>query len=365
MKTRNLILTLGFAFAATAAQAQSEAWVWQNGWNLKTVKADSITSLSVADGKASLQVWEHSVDKKGVAGSYARDRQGVDSVSFVEPVATKPQYRDFDVNGVTLRMVYVQGGSYYRGAQDTDPAAVNYVTDSLHYDHEANDHGSEQPIYRVNMTDFYMEETECTQRVWKALYPQYSYFGIKGDDYPANGQYHSEVLAFIDSLNNYLHHTNQIAVDEKFSLPTESQWEWAARGGVKSKGYRYAGSDDIDEVAWYSDNSKVNGHMTLHEVKGKKPNELGLYDMSGNAIEVCSDNFWDDYSWAKDNETDPTGYPEKTALHWASEQTITRRGGGWAHPAFRQTVTKRDFHDISSDVNQGASEDVGFRLILK
>lgn len=365
MKTRNLILTLGLAFAATAAQAQSEAWVWQDGWNLKTVKADSITSLSVADGKASLQVWEHSVDKKGVAGSYARDRQGVDSVSFVEPVATKPQYRDFDVNGVTLRMVYVQGGSYYRGAQDTDPAAVNYVTDSLHYDHEANDHGSEQPVYRVNMTDFYMEETECTQELWNALFPNYNYFEIKGAKLPVNGQMYNEMVTFITALNKNLHDSNQLPADESFTIPTESQWEWAARGGVKSKGYRYAGSDDVDEVAWYSDNSKVSGHMTLHEVKTKKPNELGLYDMSGNVNEACPDNFYDDYSWAKDGETDPAGYPEKTAVHGASEQTLTRRGGGWAHPAFRQTVTKRDFYDISYDVNGGAQSDMGFRLILK
>lgn len=94
-----------------------------------------------------------------------------------------------------------------------------------------------------------------------------------------------------------------------FKLPTESQWEFAARGGVKSRGYIYSGSNNVDAVAWHADNS---GDMT-HHVAGKRPNELGIYDMSGNVSELCSDKFAHDYpAGTKENPVvDPTG-PDKS-----------------------------------------------------
>lgn len=313
---KKILLTLAAAIVSVAASAQQTLWVWQNGQPVKV--------------------------------------ENVDSVTYAPQQAAKPDYRDFTVNGVTFRMIYVKGGSYYRGAQTTDPTAPGYVTDSLRGT-------SEQPVYNVNISDFYMQETECTQALWLALFPTYAWFGTKGDNKPVNGQMYSEMLVFIDSLNSYLHANNQIAADEKFTIPTESQWEWAARGGVKSQGYRFAGSNDVAEVAWYNKNSGY----TLHDVKQLKPNELGLYDMSGNALEACSDNFYDDYSWATDNMTDPTGSTAPYNKHGITERAYTRRGGGYAHPDWRQTVTKRDFYDVSYDVNGGASEDMGFRLILK
>lgn len=302
---KKILLTMAVVVAATAANAQQNITVWQSG-----------TSTSLTD---------------------------VDSITFAAATPAKPQYRDFTVNGVTFRMILVQGGTYYRGAQSTDPDAPGYVKETVM--------GSEKPVYSVNITDFYMAETECTQQLWKALYPTYSYFGIKGDSLPCNGQYYNEMKQFITSLNKYLHDNNQLAADENFGIPTESQWEFAAHGGVKSHGYRYAGSDTIGNVAWYSQNSD----LTLHPVKQKAPNELGLYDMSGNAYEATSDNFSQNYSWAEDGQTDPTGAAATSAYG------LTRRGGSYNQNYQRCTVTKRDFYDIDA----GGSDDMGFRLILK
>ncbi len=244
----------------------------------------------------------------------------------------QPDFLDFTVNGVTFRMIYVKGGTFTMGN---------------------NNMASESPAHSVTLTDFYIAETECTQALWKALYPDYSYFATVGDQLPCNGQWYSEILQFADALNAYLHESGALAADKSFMLPTEAQWEWAARGGVKSNGYTYAGSNNIDDVAWYAANS---GNV-VHDVKLKAPNELGLYDMSGNAFEATTDNFSVDYSWAADGETDPTGSPS------ASSYGLTRRGGSCSQTANRCTVTKRDFNDI--DFNGGASEDMSFRLILK
>lgn len=243
-----------------------------------------------------------------------------------------PEYIDFTVNGVTFRMIYVKGGTFTMGN---------------------NDIASESPAHSVTLTDFYMAETECTQALWKAIYPDYSYFAEVGDQKPCNGQWYSEILQFIDALNDYLHTSGTLAANKNFMLPTEAQWEWAARGGVKSEGYTYAGSNNINDVAWYSQNS----NYVVQNVKQKSPNELGLYDMSGNAFEATTDNFSMNYSWATDGEVDPTGSPT------ASAYGLTRRGGSCTQGAARCTVTKRDFNDV--EMNGGASEDMSFRLIMK
>jgi formylglycine-generating enzyme required for sulfatase activity len=243
-----------------------------------------------------------------------------------------PEYIDLTVNGVTFRMIYVKGGTFTMGN---------------------NDIASESPAHSVTLTDFYMAETECTQALWKAIYPDYSYFAEVGDQKPCNGQWYSEILQFIDALNDYLHTSGTLAANKNFMLPTEAQWEWAARGGVKSEGYTYAGSNNINDVAWYSQNS----NYVVQNVKQKSPNELGLYDMSGNAFEATTDNFSMNYSWATDGEVDPTGSPT------ASAYGLTRRGGSCTQGAARCTVTKRDFNDV--EMNGGASEDMSFRLIMK
>lgn len=315
---KKILLSLAMITMATVAMAQTNIWIWQNG--------------------------------------VATPVKAVDSITFEEPAPVpQPDFIDYDINGVTLRMMRVQGGTYYMGAQNEDPEAPGYVDD---YTVGA----SEGPVHQVTVTDFYMAETECTQALWNALFPAYDYFAIKGANKPCNGQYYTEILQFIEALNQYAHDHGLIPDGAEFVLPTEAQWEWAARGGVKSHGYRYAGSDDCSLVGWTSENSDE----TLHDVKQLQPNELGLYDMSGNAYEAVSDNFSSNYAWAADGEVDPTGKKSEDInpddMGYGQHM---RRSSGYMAPAWRATVTKRSMYDHSPEAGSGASTDMSFRLAIK
>jgi len=303
---------------ATVAMAQTNIWIWQNG--------------------------------------VATPVEAVDSITFETPAPEPaPEFIDYDINGVTFRMVRVEGGTFYMGAQNEDPNAPGYVDDSTVG-------SSEAPVHQVTVTDFYMAETECTQALWKALFPSYDYFAIKGDNMPCNGHYYSEMLQFIEGLNEYAHANNLIPAEAQFVLPTEAQWEWAAHGGVKSQGYRYAGSNDCSLVGWTLENSGE----TLHGVKLLQPNELGLYDMSGNAYEAVSDNFSSNYNWAVDGEIDPTGQSsEDINPDDMGYGCHMRRSSGYMAPAWRSTVTKRSMFDHSAEAGNGASTDMSFRLAIK
>ena len=162
----------------------------------------------------------------------------------------------------------------------------------------------EKPVHSVTITkDYYMGETEVTQALRKAV-TGYSpttdatstWTDLRGlgDNYPAYYISYEDVQSFITKLNSL--------TGEKFRMPTEAEWEYAARGGKKSKGYTYSGSDTAGDVAWYYDNSSSKTHI----VKTKAANELGIYDMSGNVWEWCSD--WYDASYYSSSpQNDPTG----------------------------------------------------------
>ena len=139
-----------------------------------------------------------------------------------------------------------------------------------------------------------------------------------GDNYPAYRISYDDVLSFISKLNSLTGRT--------FRMPTEAEWEYAARGGNKSKGYRYSGGNTLDNVGWYWDNSD----QTTHLVAQKAANELGLYDMSGNVWEWCSD-WYDDYSSSP--QTNPTG-PSTGSIR-------VLRGGSWDTSATFCRVTYR------------------------
>jgi formylglycine-generating enzyme required for sulfatase activity len=131
---------------------------------------------------------------------------------------------------------------------------------------------------------------------------------------------------------------------KKYRLPTEAEWEYAVRGGQKSKHYKYAGGDELSELAWYNENS---GSKT-HPVGGKKANELGLYDMSGNVWEWCQD-WYGDYSSA--SQTNPTGASTGTRR--------VLRGGSWGYPDWNCRVSYRYFNSPTyRNIN------LGFRLAL-
>lgn len=171
--------------------------------------------------------------------------------------------QDFEVNGVKFRMIAVEGGSFMMGA-----------TPGQGEDAREN----EKPAHKVTVDDFLIGETEVTQELWFAVMgnnPSH----LKNDqgNFPVENVSWNDVQTFIKKLNEI--------TGQQFRLPFEAEWEYAARGGKKSTDKKYAGSDDIDEVAWYKDNAEGK----THAVASKKANELGIYDMSGNVFEIVQD----------------------------------------------------------------------------
>lgn len=189
---------------------------------------------------------------------------------------TPLQQLTFTVNGITFEMIPVEGGTFTMGATAEQGDDVQ---------------DDEKPAHQVTLSDFAIGKHEVTQALWSAVM-DHKPRRIKGDDHPAEYISWEDCQDFIRKLN--------ALTGKNFCLPTEAEWEFAARGGTRSKGYKYSGSDNLDEVAWYSGNS---GHQT-HPVGTKKPNELGIYDMSGNVYEWCAD-WYGNYS--SPSSSNPTG----------------------------------------------------------
>jgi formylglycine-generating enzyme required for sulfatase activity len=202
--------------------------------------------------------------------------------------------------------VYVAGGTFQMGS---------------------NGESVEKPIHTVTVSSFFMDKTEVTQ---------VQYRKVMGKD-PSNFSGCDECPV----ENVSWHDANAYAKKVGKRLPTEAEWEYAARGGNKSKGYKYSGSNNLNAVGWYSDSK-------THPVAQKQPNELGLYDMSGNVWEWCSDRYGD---YSSSPQTDPQG------SYSGSSRVI--RGGGWSH-----------FHNYCRVANRywGLPDfrrsNYGFRLVL-
>jgi formylglycine-generating enzyme required for sulfatase activity len=221
-----------------------------------------------------------------------------------------------------LEMVSVQGGTFTMGCTEEQGGDCD---------------SDEKPAHSVTVGNFQIGKFEVTQRQWKEIMgadnnPSY----LKGDDRPVEQVSWNDVQKFIKALNQ--------KTGKKYRLPTEAEWEYAARGGNKSKGNKYSGSNNLDEVAWYDGNS---GRKT-NDVGTKSPNELGIYDMSGNVSEWVSDWYGDYSSGAQTNPAGPSS---------GSHRVL--RGGGWISDAVSCRVSDRN--DYSPD---SWNDDVGFRLVL-
>jgi|AntRauTorcE11898_2_1112593.scaffolds.fasta_scaffold04834_3 formylglycine-generating enzyme required for sulfatase activity len=201
---------------------------------------------------------------------------------------------------------------------------------------QSNCDDDEKPVHEVCVDDFYISKTEVTQKMWrKVMGNNHSRFD-NCDNCPVENVSWKDVQEFIRKLN---HKTNG-----NYRLPTEAEWEYAARGGKKSQDYKYAGSNDIGSVAWHFNNS---GGKT-HPVGQKQPNELGLYDMSGNVWEWCSDRYDSDY-YKNSPRNNPQGPNSGSARVY--------RGGCWRYGARYCRVAFRD--RVSPGLTRS---NLGFRL---
>jgi formylglycine-generating enzyme required for sulfatase activity len=216
-------------------------------------------------------------------------------------------------------MMYVDGGAFKMGCT---------------YEQGGNCKNNEKPVHRVTLNSFNIGKYEITQAQWKVIMEN-DPSSIKGDDFPVTNVSWDEVQDFIRKLNEL--------TGKKYRLPTEAEWEYAARGGIKSKSYKYSGSNNINEIAWYNDNSE----NTIHVVGSEQANELGIFDMTGNVSEWCSD-WYGNYSSAA--QTNPKG-PS------TGGQRIIR-GGGWNSVPNNSRVS---FRNSVSPWNNTYSE-LGFRL---
>ena len=223
-------------------------------------------------------------------------------------------------DGISIDMVRVEAGTFTMGAtaEMEDP------------------YGDEKPTHQVTLTnDYYMGKYEVTQALWQAVMNSNpSYF--KGDNLPVEQVSWDDCQEFLSKLNSITGKT--------FRLPTEAEWEYAARGGKKSRGYQYSGSNNLSDVAWYKDNSD----RKTHAVGSKQANELGIYDMSCNVREWCQDWYG---SYSSSSQVNPIG--ANSGYHRVC------RGGGWYFTARNCRSSYRN--SISPD---GRGYDFGLRLVL-
>lgn len=198
------------------------------------------------------------------------------------------------VNGVNYPMVYVRGGTFNMGATSEQGSDA---------------YENEKPVHQVTLSNYYIGKYEVTQDLWQAVMGS-NPSNFKGNRKPVERVSWNDCQTFISKLNSL--------TGKRFRLPTEVEWEFASRGGTMSRGYKYSGSNTLGNVAWYSDNSG----STIHDVGTKSANELGIYDMSGNVWEWCSD-WYGNYS--SSSQTNPIGP--------SSGSYRVYRGGGWVGSA--------------------------------
>ena len=264
------------------------------------------------------------------AGGATRQAQGAGQAQAAletKPVRQGTKGADFRDGKTGVEMVFVAGGTFAMGCTGDQ---INCGDD-------------EKPARDVTLGDFYIGRYEVTQKQWKAVMGN-NPSAFMGDSLPVDKVNWAEAQDFIAELNKL--------TGKKYRLPTEAEWEYAARGGNKSRGYRYSGSSIIDKVAWYKENSHVyegyGSRGKTHPAGGKQPNELGICDMSGNVWEWVGD--WSG-SYESAGLANPAGPPS------GSDRAI--RGGGWGSEAQGCRVSVR-----GANAPDHRGGDLGFRLAL-
>ena len=265
--TKTVTIESNFSWTAKT----SSSWIYVSklsgsaGTTALTVNIGANTSTSSRSGYVEFYNSEYNVSKKVDINQYLAE--------FIETI-----------ENLNMKMIYVEGGTFAMGSNDG-------------FD-------DEKPVHNVTLDSYYIGETEITQAQWRAIMGS-NPSGYTGDSRPVEMVSWDDAQKFCKKLSEL--------TGKKYVLPTEAQWEYAARGGNKSKGYTYSGSNNVGDVAVYSTSSHSN-------VKSKKPNELGIYDMSGNVWEWCSDLYGSSY-YSSSPQTNPQGPSSGSKRVW--------RGGSW------------------------------------
>lgn len=215
-------------------------------------------------------------------------------------------------------MVLVEGSTFQMGSHDGKPNA--------------------KPVHSVELSDFYIGKYELTQTMWRAVMGGDT---LSESDCPNCPVYNVKPI----HVDDFISKLNQLT-GKKYRLPTEAEWEYAAIGGVKSQNFKYSGSNNLDEVAW----NVANSGLKTHPVGLKKPNELGLYDMSGNVWEICSDWYLKKFYKLS---------PSKSPLQSKKTKFRSSRGGSWRSGEQRCQSRARN-----RDIRDHHISNCGFRLVL-
>lgn len=224
------------------------------------------------------------------------------------------QNKTYTVNGISFTMIGVTGGTFWMGATKEQAGDADL---------------DESPMHKVQLSSFSIGQTEVTQELWGAVMDNVP-SKFRGDKLPVENVSYEDCMRFIGKLNQL--------TGETFRMPTEAEWEFAARGGTKSKGYKYAGSDSINNVAWYYDNCYSKGYGSIdygtHDVATKLPNELNIYDMSGNVKEFCRDYYLEDFY-------EYSSIINPVYTNYVSYSFHVGRGGSWRDKAKDCRVARR------------------------
>ena len=295
----------------------------------------SVTGMCVCAQNKTMQIYKNGKVVNTIKVSRT------DSIKFVDKST-----ETITVKGVSFEMIPVEGGTFQMGSSTDWP--------------------NEAPVHAVALSNFKIGKFEVTQQLWLAVMGSWPSntpsptYGL-GNDYPAYYISWNDIVgttaggtANSYTVNGVTYYQNGFCCKLSqlvggglfFRLPTEAEWEYAARGGMQTNGYTYSGGNTLDDVAWYSSNS---GSSKTHPVGTKKPNELGLYDMSGNVWEWCSDRYGSYSSGTQINPIGPT-----------SGSTFLFRGGSWYSTSTGCRVSMRG-SDFSPTYR---CYEAGFRLVL-
>ena len=307
---KKLLLMLLMPLAVLTARAQSNDYnmvIELNNGTTITLGANDVRNLTF-NGDA-LSISGNTIEDIIAALSTKADKSEIERleamISQLQEELHPTPPKEYTVNGVSFKMVKVAGGTFQMGATEEQGSDA--------YD-------SEKPVHSVTLSDYWIGETEVTQALWQAV------MGSNPSEFTGDSQRPVENVSWND-CQTFIQTLNELT-GMSFRLPTEAEWEFAARGGISTQGYKYSGSNTIGDVAWYTSNSGSKPHP----VATKSPNELGLYDMSGNVREWCQDWYG---SYSSSAQTDPVGP--------SSGSDRVERGGSWGSNARYCRVTSRDY----------------------